>query len=88
MGGERGELEKRPAGIDQPLDPLAREQLPALAVPVDRDPAAARPGPFQLRLQVVDQLAHPFPVSEVVIRGGVEMTRNAGHDRQITVTIG
>ena len=86
VGGERRELEERPAGIDQALDPLAGEQLPALLVALDGGPAAARPGPLQLRLQVGDQLAHPLPVSEVVIRGGVEMTRDAGHDRQITVT--
>jgi PAS domain S-box-containing protein len=37
---------------------------------------------------LADQLPHPLAVSEVVIRGGVEMTRDAGHGPQITVTIG
>ena len=34
-GGERAELEERRAGIDEPVDPLARGQLPARAMPLD-----------------------------------------------------
>jgi len=77
--GERGELEEGPAGVDQPLDPLARQELPALLVAVDRRLAAAGPGSLELGLEVGHQLGHPLAVSEEVIRGGVEMTRDAGH---------
>ena len=88
VGRERCELQKGAAGIDEPLDPLAGEQLAALLVALHGVPAAARPGPLELGLEVADQLPHPLAVSEVVIRGGVEMTRDAGHGPQITVTIG
>ena len=40
-GRERVQLEERRAGIDQPVDPLAGEQLPARAMPLDRPLAAA-----------------------------------------------
>src|SRR5207245_4141220 len=39
--GERVQLEERGAGIDETVDPLAREQLSARAVPLDRPLAAA-----------------------------------------------
>ena len=39
--GERVQLEERGAGVDEPVDALAREQLPARAVPLDRALAAA-----------------------------------------------
>ena len=40
-GGERVQLEERGAGIDEPVDPLAREQLPARAMTLDGALAAA-----------------------------------------------
>ena len=45
--GERVQLEERRARIDEPVDPLARRQLPARAVPLERPLAAAarRPAP-------------------------------------------
>ena len=85
---ERRELQEGAAGVDEPLDPLAGEQLAALLVALHGVRAAARPGPLELGLEVADQLPHPLAVSEVVIRGGIEMTRDAGHGPQSTVTIG
>ena len=40
-GGERAELEERGAGVDEPIDPLARCQLPARVMPLDRGRASA-----------------------------------------------
>ena len=76
---ERRELEERPARIDEALDPLAGEQLSALPVALDRGLPAAGPGLVELRVEILDQLGHSLAISDVVIRGGVEMTRNAGH---------
>ena len=41
VGGERRQLEERRAGVDQPVDALARQQLAALTVPRDGALAAA-----------------------------------------------
>ena len=66
--GERAQFEERRVGIDQPLDPLARGQLAALAVPGECPLAAAlrdeRGAPAQLR----HELRHPLvPRGEGVV---------------------
>jgi hypothetical protein len=86
--GQRGQLEKRPARVDQALDPLAREQLPPLPVAIDRGRPTARAGPLQLGLEIRHQLGHPLAIPDEVIRGGVEMTRDAGHGPKSTVMCG
>ena len=57
VAGERGDLEERAAGVEQPIDAVAGEQLAALGVP---DPGLL--GPAQRGLgatlaQLVDQFA-------------------------------
>ena len=54
--GQRRELEERRAGIAERLDPLARGQLAAAAVALDRLLAAAGVDPLQLGVQLGDQL--------------------------------
>ena len=70
LGRQRGELEERRAVIDQPLDPLACEQLAALAVPLDRLAAAARLGAGQPLAKPTDELAHVGSVVDDRHRNG------------------
>ena len=57
--GERAELEEGGARVDEPVDPLAREQLAARAVPLDRLLAAAARDLRRALAQLVDERLHP-----------------------------
>ena len=56
--GERAELEERAAGVEQPVDPVAHEQLAAVGVLGPRRVTAAAPDDGQPRPQVVDDVPH------------------------------
>src|SRR5437868_5326463 len=57
-GGERIQLEERAARIDEPVDALARRQLPARAVPLDRSVAAAARDLLRPLAQLRDESRH------------------------------
>ena len=57
-GGERVQLEERRARVDEPVDPLAREQLAARAVALDRLLAAAGRDLRGACAQLVDERLH------------------------------
>ena len=81
-GGQRVQLEERRAGIDQPVDPLAGEQLAARAVALDRALAAASGDLGGTRLQLVDELFHPsLPAREVV--GSLDTALQQRHGRSL-----
>ena len=66
-GGERRELEERGVRVDEPVDPLARGQLPARAVALDRALAAAARDQGRALAQLGDERAHPLaPAREEV----------------------
>ena len=53
--GQRRQLQKRGAGVEQAVDALARQQLAAREVALPRALAAAERGPLELRPQVLDE---------------------------------
>ena len=55
VGGQRRELEERAAGVEQPVDAVARQQLAAADVPLAGPLGSAERGGGQLRAQLVDQ---------------------------------
>ena len=65
--GERVQLQERRPRIDEPVDPLAREQLPARAMALDRPLAAAGGDQRRAGPQLLDQRLQPgLPAGEVV----------------------
>src|SRR5262245_27744901 len=56
LGGQRGQLEERRAGIAEPLDAFAWEQLPAAAMALAGLLAASMAHTREALLQVRDQL--------------------------------
>ena len=66
-GGERAELEERRAGVDEPVDALARGQLPARAVALHRGGAAAERDERGALSQLRDERLHPrLPAGELL----------------------
>ena len=57
------ELEERRARVDEPVDPLARRQLAARAVPLERPLAAAARDLRRALAQLGDELLHPRPAA-------------------------
>ncbi len=57
--GERVQLEKRRAGVDETVDPLPGGQLAARAVPLDRGLSAARGDERGALAKLGDELRHP-----------------------------
>ncbi len=56
-GGHRAQLEERAAGVEQPVDPVSREELAAVGVLLPRRLAAALSDDGQPVTQLVDQAA-------------------------------
>ena len=79
--GERVQLEERRAGVDEAVDPLARRQLPARAVPLHCLLAAALRHPGSALAKLRDELLHPraSPLERVVAR---DLRREQGHWRR------
>ena len=55
MRGQRRQLQERRAGVEQPVDAIARQQLAALDVALARALAAAERDALELLAQVGDQ---------------------------------
>jgi hypothetical protein len=55
---QRAQLQERAARVEQPVDPVAREQLPAVGVLLPRGLAAALPHRREALAQLVDEVAH------------------------------
>ncbi len=81
VGSERGELEERRAGVDEPVDAVARGELAALAVPLDGDVATAAPHARELAAQLVDQCGHRCGIALVVGGAAVDAGREEAHAR-------
>jgi hypothetical protein len=58
VGGKRAEFKERRIGVDDRVDPLANEHLPALFVPFDGGGAAAFFNRFELGSKFGDQFFH------------------------------
>ena len=79
VGGERRQLEKRAAGIEQQIDPLAGEQLSAGGMPRPRLLAAAAHRHVELFAQVSDQRLHGGGVARELGRARVDAGWEDGH---------
>jgi hypothetical protein len=80
--GEGVQLEERRAGVDEPVDPLAREQLAAGAVPLDRALAAACGDLRRAVAQLGDERLHPgLPAGKIVraLDARLEQRHRPGH---------
>ena len=55
---QRAQLQERAARVEQPVDPVAREELPAVGVLLPRGLAAALPHRREALAQLVDEVAH------------------------------
>jgi hypothetical protein len=70
--GQRRQFQKRGSGIDQQVDPLARQHLAARLVARPRHlPAAAR-DQIELVAQFGDERAHGFRVAREIRRGRID----------------
>ncbi len=79
--GDRRELEEGRVGVEQQLDPLAREQLAARVMALDVALAAAGPRLVEQRLETRELVEHGGAVGAVALRGGVEVRAQDGHVR-------
>ena len=84
--GERVQLEERGAGVDEAVDPLARRELAARAMPLERLPAASACDERGALAQLRDELLHPLaPSSERVVPGNGRLEH--GHGRELTAGV-
>ncbi len=67
-GGEGADLEERRAGIDEPVDPLARGQLAAASVPLERGGAASDGDGGAALAQLGDERLHPGGAAGELLR--------------------
>ena len=77
--GQGREFQKRRAGVQQHVHPLARQQLAARRVLGARRFAAAQRHLFQVQAQIVDQGAHGCGVGQEVGGAGVELALQKRH---------
>ncbi len=71
IGGERRQLEKGGAGIDQQIDPLTGQQLAAGGMPCPRGFPASPGHQVELLAQIGDQRPHGFGISGKIGRFGI-----------------
>src|SRR6185437_15449299 len=83
LGGEGGELEERGARVDEPLDPLACEQLAAGVVALDGLLAAAGADALEVAVELRDQAAHVLAIAQEVVGAGVEVAGDARHGQSV-----
>ena len=76
---ERRELEKRRAGIEQRVDPLAHQELPRLAVLVARRRAAAPRVALEQRAQLRHQGLHGGAIGGELGRAHIDARGDLGH---------
>ena len=81
-GGQRAELEEGGAGVDEPVDPLARGQLPARAVPLDRALTAAARDLRRALAQLGDEALHPLAPGRELVRVTLGPRRQERHRRR------
>jgi len=72
VGGQRRQFQKRGSGIDQQVDPLARQHLAARLVARPRHLAAAARDQIELVAQFGDERAHGFRVAREIRRGRID----------------
>ena len=78
--GKRGELEEGAVGIDEPVDSLARGELPARPVPFERALAAAACDERRPLPQLVDERLHALAAPPVVVGRALDLRAEDGHD--------
>ncbi len=78
---ERGELEERRARIDEPIDAVARGELAAFAMPLDRDRPAAKLHAHEVRAQLIDERRHGGGVALEVAAASFDAGREQAHER-------
>ena len=83
--GERVQLQERRTGIDEPVDPLARRELPARAVPFHRHGAAARRDQSRPLAQFGDERLDPRMPAHELVRTTVDMRHEQRHQPAETV---
>src|SRR5439155_16745150 len=76
---ERGELEEGRVAIEEQLDALPRQELPALAVPAHVFLAAPRAGERELLVEEPDLLEHGRVIHAIRLGAGVDAGREDGH---------
>src|SRR4029079_13850164 len=68
---------------DEPLDPLAGEQLAAGVVPLDGLLAASGADALEVPFQLRDEAPHLLPVAQELVGSGVEVAGDARHGRSV-----
>ncbi|GIW71400.1 MAG: hypothetical protein KatS3mg102_0942 [Planctomycetota bacterium] len=71
--GQRRDLQEPAVGVEQPLQPLAREQLAARAVALDVALAAAGARARELALDLLQRRQHRLAVGAIGIAAGIEL---------------
>jgi hypothetical protein len=79
MCGERGELEEGAAGIDQPIDAVARGQFSALTMPGDGGVPAPGVHLGEMSAQLLDDRAHRGGVAREIVGPRVEARGKEAH---------
>src|SRR5205823_7430626 len=81
--GERGELEECASRVDEPVDPLARRQLPARPVPLDGPLAAAACDLRSPLAQLRDETLHALAASGVLVGRALDLRAENGYGRTL-----
>ena len=87
-GRQRAELEESAAGVDEPVDPLARGHLPARPVALDRLLAAASPDLSSAFAQLGDECLHPVAALRERLGLAFDLRRQQRHGNQPIHAIG
>ena len=77
--GERVQLEERRVGVDEPVDPLARRQLAARTMALDRLLAAAARDLRRALAQLGDERRHPLVPACELVGAALDLRREDGH---------
>ena len=83
--GERAQLQERRAGIEEPVDPFSRRQLPASAVTLHGHLAAARCDQSGSLPKFCDERLDPRPPAHELVRTTVDMRHEQRHQPAETV---
>ncbi len=87
-GCERAELEEGGAGVDEPVDPLARGHLPARPVALDGLLAASSPDLTGALAQLGDEGLHPVAALRERLGLAFDLRRQQRHDSEPSHAIG
>ena len=83
-GGERVQLEEGRVRVDEPVDPLARGELAARAVALDRLLAAAARDLRRALAQLGDERRHPLAPARELVGAALDLRREDGHGRSLS----